>query len=391
MSQGNELMTRVEEKDMKRSILACTVAALPALLFAQTTPNPITGWAVQSTIIPGNATQMAGAAVVGNYLYILGGNNNVDGDTGRVYRFTVDAATGGLSNVTAMTTLPTMNNFAYISEQVDATSDGIYIAGGGFNTTGPNRNNVTSIGVDPSGNFTSGAWKQSAAFPNGYDPELGVAVIPANGYLYAMGGDSTSQTPPVYDLCYYAQTQADGGLASSFSTGATLPNPSYFGAAAAIGNNIILHIGCTTKTNSTATDAVYVNTVNADGTMGTWVLQSGATLPQKVYGAAMVAVGDTVFMLGGRVIGGAATLSTVWRATMTGSTLGAWQTSADAQLPDGVRYHAAVYSPVSKSIYVVSIRRASDGTISNEAYISAPLFPRSVSAAVATDAWTLYE
>jgi len=374
-----------------RYILGIAVATMmTSLCFAQTTPNPIGYWSTQSNIIPGNPTQMAGAAVVGDYLYIVGGNNALDGDTGRVYRLKIDAATGALSDCTAMTTLPAMNNYAYIGEQVDATTDGIYICGGGWNATGPNRNNVTSIGVDANDNFTSTSWKESPAFPGGYDPELGSAVIAQNGYLYAMGGDSGSGTPPLYDTCVYAQTQADGNL-GAFDTGTSLPTSCYFNACAAVGNNIVLHRGLTTKgVSSSVTTEVYVNSVNNDGTMGSWVQQSSAALPAGRYNLGLIAVGDTVFAVGGRASGGAAQ-NNVWRAQMSGSTLGAWQTSTDAQLPDGVRYHAVVYSPQSKSIYVVSIRRASDGAISNEAYISAPLFQRTVSAAVATEDWSLYE
>ncbi len=374
---------------MKRISWGLALGIAATALCAQTTPNPIAYWVVQPDIIPGNPTQMAGAAVVGDYLYIVGGNNSLDGDTGRVYRFSVDAATGALSNVTAMTTLPAMNNFAYIGEQVDATADGIYIAGGGWNASGPNRNSVTSIGVDANGNFTSSAW-QETLFPGGYDPELGMAVIAGNGYLYAMAGDSQSGVPPLYDTCVYAQTLVNGNI-GTFATGTALPTPCYFGAVAAIGNHIILHRGLTTLgVNTSVTTDLYVNTVANDGTMGAWVQQTGAALPAGRYNLGMVAVGDTVFAIGGRASGGTPQ-DNVWRAQLTGSSLGAWQQSVDAQLPDGVRYHAVVYSSTSKSIYVVSIRRASDGLVSNEAYISAPLFPRTASAAVATEDWSLYE
>jgi hypothetical protein len=372
---------------MKR-LFVCGFVYLAGAVVMADTPNAIGYWVAQSDIIPGYPTQMAGAAVVGDYLYILGGNNLVEGDTGRVFRLKIDPATGALSACTAMTTLPAMNNFVYIGEQVEATTDSIYICGGGYNTTGPNRNNVTSIGVDSNGNFSSPAWKESPAFPGGYDPELGSAAIAQNGYIYAMGGDSASGTPPLYDICVYAQTQADGNL-GTFATGATLPSACYFNANAAIGNNIILHRGLTTKgVNTSVTSDIYVNTVNNDGSMGSWVQQTSANLPAGRYNLGLVAVGDTVFAIGGRASGGTPQ-NNVWRAQMTGSSLGAWQTSTDAQLPDGVRYHAVVYSPTSKSLYVVSIRRASDGAVSNEAYISAPLFPRTVSAA-AQD-WSLYE
>lgn len=373
---------------MKRILLAA-LSMSAAVLSAQTTPNPIAYWVTQSTIIPGYPTQMAGAAVVGDYLYIMGGNNTIEGDTARVWRLRINPSTGELSDCTEMTALPAIN-YAYINEQVEASADGIYICGGGYNGSGTNRNNVTSIGVNASGNFTSSAWKESPAFPGGYDPELGSAVIAGNGYLYAMAGDSQSGSPPLYDLCVYAQVQADGNI-GTFATGTALPSPCYFSANAAIGNNVILHRGLTTLgVNTSVTTDLYVNTVNSNGSMGSWVQQTAAPLPQGRYNLGLIAVGDTVFAVGGRASGGTA-MNNVWRSQMTGSSLGAWQTSVDAQLPDGVRYHAVVYSPQSKSIYVVSIRRASDGTVSNEAYISAPLFPRTISSAVATEDWSLYE
>jgi len=163
----------IGRETMKRFILVAA-SLVAATVYAQTTPNPIGYWTTQSDIIPGYPTQMAGAAIVGDYLYIImGGNNLVDGDTGKVWRLKVDPATGGLSDCTQMTTLPATNNFAYIGEQVEATNDGIYICGGGYNATGPNRNNVTSIGVDSNGNFTAGAWTVSPAFPGGLRSRAG--------------------------------------------------------------------------------------------------------------------------------------------------------------------------------------------------------------------------
>ncbi|MFH0794396.1 MAG: hypothetical protein V2A74_10230 [bacterium] len=127
--------------------------------------------------------------------------------------------------------------------------------------------------------------------------------------------------------------------------------------------------------NATASDTLYVSHINPNGSNDAWVRQTGAILPAPRYCEGMVAVGNTVFVVGGRAIGGVGQTD-VWRATFNTSTgtLGAWSTVTDAQLPDGVRYHDVVYSPTARRIYVVGIRRQSDLAISNEAYISSELF-----------------
>lgn len=367
---------------MKKVICVLGTLAICGLGFSQI---PITEWTAQQEIIPSNPTQMAGAVVVSDKLYILGGNDYLDGDTNRVYRFAVDQTTGGLSIPDEMTSMPVAppSNYAYINAQSVATSNRIYIAGGGYNATAPNRNNVTHIGVDASGNFTDAAWLESDAFSGGYDPELGAAAIPANGYLYAWGGDGN--TVAVFDMCVYAKVNADGSL-GAWQSGTTLPTTSWFPAACSIGNNIIMSIGIINDTsNANASDKVYVCQVNTDGTMGAWVEQTGAALPQPLYGTQLVAVNNTVFALGGRTTGGV-TQNCVYRAVFNPATgtLGAWDTVTDVQLPDGVRYHCAVYHAKSARIIIVSIRRASDALISNEAYISSPLFASNV------QDWTIY-
>lgn len=352
-----------------------------------TAQSNIGSWTVQENLLP-STTQMAGAAVLGDNLYVIGGNNAADGDTSSVWRLKISEAVGSLGVAEAVTHLPASNNYNYLSEQVATTGTSIYVAGGGWNAAGPNRNNATYIKADASGNFV-GDWQQTAAFPGGYDPELGAAVICSNGYLYAFCGDG--ETVSIHSTCVYAKVNEDGTL-GAFQTGTAFPAACYFTAAAAVGNYIIATPGLTTKNdNATASNKVYVCRVNADGTMGAWVEQTAAAMPEARYGGAMIAVDKTLFYIGGRAVG-AAVKNNVWRAVFDPATgaLGAWSSTADAQLPDGVRYHAAVYSEVSKSIYVVSIRRASDGSVSNQAYISPALYERPRPAAVSGE-WGLYE
>ena len=87
---------------MKRIIGALGALALCSLGYSQ---GAITAWTVQADIIPGNQTQMAGAAVVGGKVFLCGGNDGIDGDTNRVYRFAVNNATGALGLPDSVTTL----------------------------------------------------------------------------------------------------------------------------------------------------------------------------------------------------------------------------------------------------------------------------------------------
>jgi len=369
---------------VKVLIFSLILNVVPAL----STGNPalISDWTIEPGIIPDNGTQMAGAAAIDDFVFLMGGFNNTEHDTDDVVRWRVDLFNGLLSlPPDMMPPLPNVGNFSYIFESTDVSTPTrtIYIAGGGWNDhLSPNRRNVTYAHVDLAGNLPP-SWSQSADFPNGYDPELGGAIV-CNGYLYAFGGDSESGVPLIYDSCYYAHINPDGSL-GVWQTGTTLPdvdgNPAngtgwWFPAVTAVGSYIIAQPGIqSTRSYLDATDNLYVCHVNADGSMGPWVEQTGAHLPSPRYNTELLNVGNTVFAIGGRDLGGVAQ-NYVGRAQFDPATgtLGAW-TTVDAQLPDGVRYHDVVFSPASKRLYVVGIRRASDLAVSNEAYISSPLFP----------------
>jgi len=363
---------------MKKVFLMITILMLTLSVFAQT-PATISAWTIQPTILPtGYETQMAGAALIGDYLYIMGGNNNTDGDTAKCWKLFLEQYTGVLTQGVAATDLPTRDNFAYLNEGVAATADSIYITGGGYNSgsgAGPNRNNTTFIkAIGPEGAL-AGAWTVSTAFPSPYDPELGGTAITENGYLVTFGGDSQSGSPVTYNSCYLAKIKPDGTL-DAWLTGSTLPNAAWFAAACSVGDYVIAHLGILDgMTNTNCTDKLYVAKVNSNGTMTAWTEQANKFSSAR-YNVALIAVNNTIFAIGGRISGNPP-MDNVDRATFdTGTgTLGAW-TSTDAVLPTTLRYHAAVYSPKSKSIYVVSLRTPAG--FMGEAYISSPLFTRPV-------------
>ncbi|MGI8905482.1 MAG: hypothetical protein ACR2IE_03210 [Candidatus Sumerlaeaceae bacterium] len=390
---------------MKQFCLLLAITMITAAAVAQTA-SPITAWDVQPSIAP-NGTQMAGAAAVGDSLYLLGGNNTLVGDTNSVWRLRLDPTSGLITATDVVTTLPSVT-FAYISSQVKATTNTatattgtIIVAGGGYNAGGPNRNSASAINTNPDGTLAA-AWTEYT-FPSPYDPELGAAAIAGSSspsgdrFFYAFGGDSQSGTPPLYDTTVFAKINKNGTL-GAFSAGATLPDVDatgptgwYFPAATAINNTIIASAGIHSAiTNANASAKIYLNTVNATtGAMGAWT--AGPDLPLTIYGTQLVAAGNTVFALGGRTTGGAVqSLTTRAEFNTATNTLGAWSATPDLDLPDEVYYHAAVYSDYTKRIHIVSIRRDdTTRTVSNEQWVSSRLFAQPAGPAAAAD-WVLF-
>jgi len=363
---------------MRKVILSIiSVFMVSMCVFAQT-PAAITAWTRQTPIYPtGYAPEMGGAAIYGDYIYVLGGTNNTDGDTAKVFKIKVDQYTGAVESAVEITNFSTNANYSYISSACAAYNGYVYVGGGGYNSglgAGPSRNDATFIKIVSNGDIDA-AWSESTVFPSSYDPELCALVI-VNGYLYIMGGDSESGI--LMDKCFYAKIKVDGTL-DTWQTGTTLPSACNFSSACAVGNDIIMTQGLTTYfVNTSAVNTLYVCQTNpTTGAMGSWTLQA-STFPSTIYGTRLVAVGDTIFTIGGRTSGGTG-VNNVWRATYNTSThtVGAWA-STDTQLPDSVKYHDIVYSDSSKSLYIVHTRSGSTATIYDEVWISSPLFARPI-------------
>jgi len=385
---------------MKKVLFVLLVFLVTLSSFAAE-PAPITSWTRQDSVYPTTpgvlAPQMAGATIYGDYIYVLGGNQGQDGDTHRVFKIKVDQFTGALDPAVEVTSFEsTLQNYCYLGNVCAAYNDHIYVGGGGYNVGGPNRNDVTFGKIIGDGDIDA-AWVHSDIFPETpavYDPELGALVI-VNGYLYMMGGDG--EFGGIFDRSYYAKIKTDGSL-DTWQTGIPLPEAIYFVSACAIGNDIIMTPGLNAKTNTAAQDTIYVSQTNpADGSLGAWTLQT-EKFPMPIYGTRLIAVGNTVFAFGGRTVGGAAQ-SSVWRALYDPAThtVGAWTAATDTQLPDAVKYHDAVYSPKSKSLYIVSIRD-NGTTIYNEVWISSPLYDRPVPTPTPTpipvlraNTWEIYD
>lgn len=155
-------------------------------------------------------------AVVGNFLYLLGGNNGWSATTD-VYRAQIDAS-GLIGTFTSYNTLPT-----WVQDgRAVATRNRLYLVGGGVLNWPPQyRGRVFSATVNESGDV--GIWEEETALPNDI---AGMQVFVTSSRLYVIGGrDDIS----AFRATYY--TDFSGGLndySAYYGASATYTPDGYF-------------------------------------------------------------------------------------------------------------------------------------------------------------------
>jgi hypothetical protein len=173
------------------------------------------------------------------------------------------------------------------------------------------------------------------------------AVVAANGYLYILGGSSLSSNNDVKSEVYYAKINSDGTV-GAFNTTSSLPAARKYGSSVTL-NGYIYYIGgdSSSTTTHTEVDDVYYAKLNADGTVGAWSLVSNATngLPAARWGNKAVAANGYIYS-----VGGATGAATGWqniyyaRPSSNGDISSAFTDEATNPLPSaGGRFSGGVY------------------------------------------------
>jgi hypothetical protein len=134
-----------------------------------------------------------------------------------------------------------------------------------------------------------GAWQETTPLP------VGVFFASASfsrGRIYVSGGhdDSTLQTS-----VYSAATQADGTL-GTWRSEAPLPVATYTHETVAVGDSLFL-LGGLADNGETVTDAVYRSHIGSDGVLGDWM--PAAALSQPVSSHTLFASEGRVHVVGG--------------------------------------------------------------------------------------------
>ena len=189
------------------------------------------------------------------------------------------------------------------------------------NATGSNFLNVDSVNSNISlGQLTTGALSSWTTSTNSLPQALsGNASITANGYVYVIGGYSSSTE---LSTVYYAKLNPDGSNGAWSTDTNPLPQPLGSSASATANGYVYVIGGYSSSTQAT----VYYAKLNVDGSTGVWQANTNA-IPSVRKSAASVIANGYIYVVGGND-GSNAPQSTVYYAKLNvdGST-GAWSTS----------------------------------------------------------------
>jgi len=269
----------------------------------------------EATALPA-ARQMHGAAVLGDYLYVIGGAQEVVGWVPSVIKARIlpDKTLGPWEETTA---LPEPR--AYIENSTIALNDVLYVVGGFNGTT--NENKRTVYWTKPMYEGHLAPWNESAPFLNtGLDC---LTVVSAPGYLHVIGGQRDDDEPS--NSVISGVVASDGSIAR-WEMSPSLPQALWFHNAVAISGRVWVWGGLTGKLNTSTSNRIYSAPIQSNGHLGDWDREQ-VELPVPQYSAAGASAGAYLMSFCPRLTGGGTTHD-VWFAVVGAKGLGAWQQMA---------------------------------------------------------------
>ncbi len=244
-------------------------------IYAQTKIYKVTGQISE-------ARQMYGSVVLGDYLYLIGGNSLAKGFTNEVNKALIkpDGSLDKWENTT-----PLISPRAYISNLTIALNDIVYIAGGfsskpdGSNQSKPNN----LIWTRPKTDGHLEPWRESITYPG-----EGIScstLISTPGYLNIIAGYAGygNNEHPVNNV-WSAKISKDGDVLG-WEKSPPLPTPLWFHCAGVVGGRVWVWGGLTTKEKSSINKKIFVAPILSSGKIGIWEVLTNE-LPTPFYNAA---------------------------------------------------------------------------------------------------------
>ncbi|MBN1901734.1 hypothetical protein JW926_10465 [Candidatus Sumerlaeota bacterium] len=285
-----------------------SISLLNAVYLAQSEPIY-----KETTSLP-DQIQMHGSAVLGNFLYVFGGNKAPEGWTTSV-RMAPIHQDGSLGNWGDTTPLPSPR--AYIANSALALNDVVYIIGGLESDPGKKHNTAIWSRPRPDGHLEP--WLESPPFgPEGIS---NVTVVSTPGFIHLIGGLTLSG---VATSAVISGPVSPGGAIATWEGGPPLPVPLWFHNAVAMGGRVWVWGGLFADDRSRANQKVYSSPILGSGRLGLW-RKEPVTLPEPLYSAAQSSAGNYIISFCPRVTPNAKETDDVWFATVSSQGLSPWQ------------------------------------------------------------------
>lgn len=243
-----------------------------------------------STSLPG-AISRTQAVLTKNRVYLIGGKNSAGNTINIMYSAPVNSD-GTLGTWTVETNLPPAGTSFPILCLVKSK---LFIIGGAGTASAVS--SVYSCTVNADG--TLGTWVTETSLPAARGYAQGLVI---KNRIYVIGGyDATGVG---VNTVYYADISSTGNI-GTWNTGTALPTPLIHCSSFVTKNGIYI---CGGTNNSSYLSTTYFAPINADGTIGTWVLST--SLPSIMTGSQLIVTSSKVYIFGSRTsdVGFAATV-----------------------------------------------------------------------------------
>jgi hypothetical protein len=242
-----------------------------------TPPNPGTGangcnsssWCTNTTYdLPANRSGLS-SVVYNGYLYAIGGTDSSCATTNNVCNTVYYAklgANGEPISWTATSNLVTGRRFAGVA----AYNNKLYVVGGQTSASLNGDQTVEAATVNPNGALAAFSTTGMTSIPTA--GRWGATVLQNNGYLYLIGGASTTTAA---NSVQYIKIKSDGTLDTWVTTSSFTNARATFGGnfATIYGNYLYITSGCTTLTTTSCTtftsttNDFQLASLNADGSV----------------------------------------------------------------------------------------------------------------------------
>lgn len=271
---------------------------------------------------------MHGCAVIGDRIYVMGGNLEPDFKKDRWTNDVKSAPIGPDRKVGAWRTEASLPYcLAYVGQAVQAVNNHIYIMGGDRfekpdspEDTSKQIREVIWTTVGPDGVLSP--WKTAAPFPG--NPVSCLATCASDRSLMVVGGQNSDL---ISDAVLYCDLAADGEPKNWVKT-ANLPVPLWFEGAAALDNRVYSWGGITKPEKELKGDAAFNRSIFSSALSGAGdVLEwkpDPTQMPYSLYSGAFCGFNDYLVCVSGRYQGNLPT-NAIWFTRMVNGQSSGWR------------------------------------------------------------------